>query len=66
MIWSVGKLHFDQISLQRRQKSAMSNALALEGLEDYDPPQNGDTRKVESIAADFIYFDLIHAWIRLI
>ena len=44
----------------------MANALALEGLEDYDTPDNGDVRKVESIGTEFIYFDLIRGWIQLI
>ena len=66
MTWSAGELHLDDFSFQGQRKSAMSNVLALEGLEDYDIPQNGDTRKVESIGADFVYFDLIHAWIQLL
>jgi hypothetical protein len=43
----------------------MSNALALEGLEDYDVPSNGDLRHVESMGVNFIYFEKIHGWIQL-
>ena len=43
----------------------MANALALEGLEEYDPPGNGDLRFVESIGAEFVYFELMRGWIQL-
>jgi len=66
MIWSAAELHLDQLSDQRQQKPPMSNALALEGLEDYDRPLNGDVRTVESVGAQFIYFEVIHGWVQLI
>ncbi len=66
MIWTAKELHLEQLPYQRQQKSAMANALALEGLEDYDIPNNGDVRKVESIGVEFIYFDLIRGWVQLI
>ncbi len=43
----------------------MPNALTLEGLEEYEMPQNGDVRKVESIDAEFVYFDVIHGWVQI-
>ncbi len=65
MIWTAKELHLEQLPRQRQQKSAMANALALEGLEEYDMPNNGDIRRVESIGVEFIYFDLIRGWIQL-
>ncbi len=65
MIWTAEELHLEQLPHQRQQKSAMANTLALEGLEEYDMPDNGDVRRVESIGAEFIYFDLIPGWIQL-
>ncbi len=66
MVWSAAELHLQQLSDQRQLKPPMSNAIALEGLEDYDMPQNGDVRTVESIGAQFVYFDVIHGWVQLI
>ncbi len=65
MIWTAEELHLEQLPSQRQPKSAMANALALEGLEEYDMPNNGDVRRVESIGAEFIYFDLIRGWVQL-
>ena len=65
LIWSSEELHLDQLPKQRQQKLSMANVLALEGLEDYEMPANGDVRWVESVGAEFIYFDLIHGWIQL-
>ena len=66
MTWTAKELHLGKLPCQRQQKTAMANALALEGLEDYDIPNNGDIRRVESIGVEFIYFDLIRGWIQLI
>ena len=55
----------EQLPSQHQQKLVMPNALTLEGLEEYEIPQNGDVRKVESIDAEFVYFDVIHGWVRI-
>jgi len=65
MIWTAEELYLDQFPHQRQQKPAMANALALEGLEEYDIPSNGDIRRVESLGVEFIYFDLIRGWVQL-
>lgn len=64
MIWTAKELHLEQLPRQRQKKPTMANALALEGLEEYDIPNNGDVRWVESIGAEFIYFDLIRGWVQ--
>ena len=64
MIWTAKELHLEQLPRQRQKKPTMANALALEGLEEYDLPNNGDVRWVESIGAEFIYFDLIRGWVQ--
>lgn len=66
MVWSSEELHLEQLPLQCQEKSAMANALALEGLEDYDMPHDGDIRRVESINAEFVYFDRIHGWVQIV
>ena len=65
MVWTSKELQLGNLPKQRQQKPSMANVLALEGLEDYDKPNNGDVRWVESIGAEFIYFDLVHGWIQL-
>ena len=63
--WTAAELHLDQLPARNQQKPTMPNVLALEGLEDYDMPQNGDVRKVESVNAEFVYFDRIHGWVQI-
>jgi hypothetical protein len=65
MDWSAAELHLEQLPLHYQEKPAMPNAIALEGLEDYDMPRNGDIRKVDSINAEFVYFDRIHGWVQV-
>jgi hypothetical protein len=62
--WSAEELHLHQLPKHRNGKSPMANALALEGLEDYDPPENGDLRYVESIGVEFIYFERLRGWVQ--
>ena len=65
MVWAAQELHLDEIPEQLRPQAAMANALALEGLEDYDPPANGDLRRVESLDGDFVYLERIRGWVEV-
>lgn len=65
LTWSDKELHLDEISSDRLTKPAMASVLALEGLEDYDPPQGGDVRKVESLGINFVYSAVIRGWVQL-
>ena len=65
MCWSAEELHLAELPSERNNKPAMANALALEGLEEYEPPANGDTRRVESLDSDFIYFEKIRGWVQI-
>lgn len=65
LVWGADELHLDEVPGQMRPQAPMANALALEGLEDYDPPANGDLRRVESLGADFVYLERIRAWVEL-
>ncbi|GAB1260195.1 hypothetical protein [Aurantivibrio plasticivorans] len=62
--WNAQELHLNETSAMTQSKPAMANALALEGLEDYDPPSAGDVRHVSSLGVDFIYSDKIRGWIQ--
>ncbi len=64
LTWSAEELHLEKLPLQTQEKPSMPNVLALEGLEEYDKPNNGDIRRVESINAEFIYFELIRGWVQ--
>lgn len=65
MVWQAEELHLDEAPGQLTHRDAMANVLALEGLEDYDPPKHGDVRRVESIGAEFVYVQRIRGWVQL-
>ncbi len=65
MQWTANELHMDDLPAPQVQKPAMANALALEGLEEYDSPSNGDKRHVESIGEDFVYVEKIRGWVQI-
>ncbi len=64
MVWQADELHLNLQSTSTQHKPTMANALALEGLEEYDPPKGGDIRRVTSIEKDFIYIDAIKGWVQ--
>ena len=63
--WSAKELHVDQNFDTGEHKSPMASVLALEGLEDYDPPEHGDVRVVQSMGVSFIYSKNIRGWVQL-
>lgn len=65
LIWSADELHLADLPTEHQIKPALATVLALEGLEEYDPPQNGDIRGVASMGMDFIYFEKIQGWVQL-
>jgi hypothetical protein len=65
LVWTESELHLDQMSTEPRPLAAMANGLALEGLEEYDPPTDGDVRQVNSLNASFMYMKSIRGWIQL-
>lgn len=66
MVWQPEELHLDEIPSQFTIKPAMANALALEGLEDYDPASHGDKREVTSLNASFVYLERIKGWVQIV
>ncbi len=65
MIWAAAELHLSELPEIRTPKLTLANVLALEGLEDYDPPENGDVRFVKSVGEEFVYFKKIQAWVHV-
>lgn len=64
LVWTAQELHYDDALPLLRQRPAMANALALEGLEEYDQPQHGDVRYVESLGSAFVYWLPVRGWIQ--
>jgi hypothetical protein len=65
LVWQGDELHLDEIPDNLTPKPTMANALALEGLEDYDPASNGDMREVTSLDASFVYLERLRGWVQL-
>ncbi len=65
LIWSAEELHLNELVQPGNEKPSMANALSLEGLEDYDPPEDGDIRRVESFGCAFAYLQRTHTWIQV-
>ncbi len=62
--WTDKDLRLDKLK-QGERKASMANALALEGLEDYNPPSSGDIRTIDSMNLDFVYSTDIRAWVQI-
>lgn len=65
MVWTQSELHIEEFPTDQRLLTAMANGLALEGLEEYDPPGHGDVRRVNSLDVVFVYLGNIKAWVQL-
>ncbi|ODS23994.1 hypothetical protein AB835_05990 [Candidatus Endobugula sertula] len=65
LVWNAEELHLSELPEQRQQKPAMATVLALEGLEYYDQPENGDIRQVECMGVEFVYSARARAWVQL-
>ena len=64
MQWTAKELHLENLPKNIQVKPALQNVIALEGLEDYDPPISGDKRKVESLGVEFLYIEQIKGWVQ--
>ena len=64
MVWTAQELHLDKLPKERNRKPMMQTVLALEGLEEYDKPEDGNIRCVDSVGSDFVYFQLISGWVQ--
>lgn len=62
MVWQASELKLDSLGAINT-KPAMASTLALEGLEDYDPPNHGDCRQVSALDANFVYVEPIKGWV---
>lgn len=66
LVWSADELKLKNTKNHDGiKRDSMANALALEGLEDYDPPTDGDIRSVDSLNATFVYIAESRAWVQV-
>ena len=65
LVWTEAELHIEQMPAEKKILTPMANGLALEGLEEYEPPGDGDVRLVSSLNASFIYMDCLRGWVQL-
>ncbi len=66
MVWTETELGLNAAGpIELRWKEPLANSLALEGLEEYDPPQSGEARYVTSQGVAFYYLADKQAWIQL-
>lgn len=64
LIWAPQELHLEAWPAALKRCPPLANVLALEGLEDYDPPADGDQRHVASLAVDFVYLQRLRGWVQ--
>lgn len=62
MVWQASELKLESL-VALNTKPNIASTLALEGLEDYDPPTHGDCRHVSALNADFVYVEPIKGWV---
>lgn len=60
--WNADELYSAELDA-KLLKPAVSSVLALEGLEEYDPPTDGDCRTVLSVGSAFVYVAKKKAWV---
>lgn len=65
LVWNAAELSLPEAGAALRWKPALESTLALEGLEEYDPPSEGDARYVNKIGMAFTYIEKIRGWVAL-
>lgn len=65
LIWSASELHMPTEPQALQWKAPLATSLALEGLEEYDPPNAGDARFVQNLGLGFAYIGKIRGWVAL-
>ena len=65
MVWTATELHMPNTPQTLTWKAPLATSLALEGLEEYDPPKAGDTRYINNLGMAFVYNQHIRGWVAL-
>lgn len=65
LTWTAEELHMPTSPQRLVWKQPLESSLALEGLEEYDPPSDKDARFVNKLGAAFVYNEKIRGWVAL-
>jgi hypothetical protein len=65
LTWSDSELGMPSTHQILQWKGTMDSSLALEGLEEYEPPTSGDARFVSKLGIAFVYVEKAKAWVAL-
>lgn len=65
LVWTDVELGMPASARSLQWKPAMESSLALEGLEDYDSPCDGDARYVNNLGIAFVYIGKIRGWVAI-
>ncbi len=65
LTWTDDELSMPSTPQSMHWKPPIDSALALEGLEEYDPPNNGDARYVNKLGIALVYIEKIKGWVAL-
>lgn len=63
--WNDSELSMPSEPQPLQWKPPLETSLALEGLEEYDPPTAGDARYVNKLGIAFVYIGKIRGWVAL-
>jgi len=65
LVWTETELHMASGPKLLHWKPSMESSLALEGLEEYDSPCDGDVRYVTNLGIAFVYIGKIRGWVAI-
>lgn len=65
LVWTDEELGMPSTSQSLRWKSPLESTLALEGLEEYDPPTMNDARYINNLGIALVYIGKIRGWVAL-
>nr|WP_324258673.1 hypothetical protein [Cellvibrio fontiphilus] len=65
LVWTDTELSMPDKPQMLCWKAPLETSLALEGLEEYDPPSAGDARYVVKLGIGFVYIGKIRGWVAL-
>jgi hypothetical protein len=65
LVWTDTELSMPSSPQTLQWKPPLMSTLALEGLEEYDPPSTDDARYVNNLDIAFVYIGKIRGWVAL-
>lgn len=65
LAWTDSELGMPTIPQPLRWQPPLESTLALEGLEEYDPANDGDARYINNLGIALVYISKIRGWVAL-